>query len=180
VSLLLFGITNYNERFDFVLWTITAYLIASGLVIFFRSLRKYFLSSAVAFDAGGVFFVGTYATEEVKPRKGMVKLINKLKSKHIVALATNQNFFAHMSFEKRYRFDELFDVQVVSGKIGVKKPDPKYFQIMLKKLRVKPQDCAFIDDSPENVESAAGLGINAIQFQSLEQISEELKKLGFL
>ena len=60
---------------------------------------------------------------------------------------------------RRMEVDRLFDEIVISAEVGIAKPAPRIFQIAWDRLRLSPSDCAFIDDTLENVEAAAALGI---------------------
>jgi epoxide hydrolase-like predicted phosphatase len=59
--------------------------------------------------------------------------------------------------------DELFDVVVDSSHVGVRKPDPRIFEIALSRLGdVSPPEVVFLDDYPANVDAARGLGLRGI------------------
>lgn len=59
--------------------------------------------------------------------------------------------------------DELFDFVVDSSSAGVRKPDPRIFQIALQQLGdISPQEVVFLDDYPANVEAARALGLQSI------------------
>lgn len=62
--------------------------------------------------------------------------------------------------------DQLFDEIVISAEVGIAKPAAKIFQIAWDRLRLSPTDCAFIDDTLENVEAAAALGMHGHLHQS--------------
>ncbi|MCX6798916.1 MAG: HAD-IA family hydrolase [Candidatus Diapherotrites archaeon] len=132
----------------------------------------------IAFDLGGVFAKGDYFTEVVKEREGMRRLIKSLKRKYKVVLLSNQNSEAHAVFEKKFGLPKLFDEQIVSGRVGVKKPDPKIFQLVQQRFKVKPEKITFIDDDAANVEAAKKAGINGIRFTSISQIVGDLRKTG--
>lgn len=131
----------------------------------------------IAFDAGGVITEGDYFTEEIKMRAGMKELVKKLKENYRVVLLTNQNALAQKLFSKKFGFGSLFDDQIVSGEVGMKKPDTNLFAYVSKKFGVKPNNIIFVDDKLENVESAKQAGLNAIQFTSLEGLVAELRNL---
>ena len=61
--------------------------------------------------------------------------------------------------------------------MGVAKPDPKIYKIVLEKLALNPDETVFIDDFIENIEAARKLGMHGIHFQSKEQAIEELQAL---
>jgi HAD superfamily hydrolase (TIGR01509 family) len=79
--------------------------------------------------------------------------------------------------EKKFDYHKLFCSVTYSFEVGVSKPDPQAFNLILEKLHVTPTECLFIDDSLRNVEAAAKLGINAIQFENSKQLKSELQKL---
>lgn len=81
-------------------------------------------------------------------------------------------------FEK---FDySIFDLYINSGEIGLRKPDPKIYLLTCDKLRVKLDECLFMDDSLENIDSAKKLGMKTIWWnrnENKEKLLLELKKL---
>lgn len=56
----------------------------------------------------------------------------------------------------------LFDPVVISGDVGLRKPDPRIFHLLLDRLGVPAQRTAFVDDLPPNVAAAADVGIHAV------------------
>lgn len=55
--------------------------------------------------------------------------------------------------------DAIFDVQVISAEVGLRKPDPAIYQLAAQRLGLPPSRCAFVDDLPRNVEVAEELGM---------------------
>ena len=78
-----------------------------------------------------------------------------------------------------YPFLDLFDDVVVSGDERLLKPDPKIYQVLFSRQGLRPEDCAFVDDSEKNVVGARAVGMHAIHFQSPEQARAEFRALGF-
>jgi putative hydrolase of the HAD superfamily len=72
--------------------------------------------------------------------------------------------------------DELFDFVVDSSSAGVRKPDPRIFQIALDHLDgVSPEEVIFLDDYPANVEAARALGLHSLLVGSdLQAVIREL------
>lgn len=58
--------------------------------------------------------------------------------------------------------DELFDVAVISGQEGVRKPSRRIYAIACERLGVDPADCLLIDDLAHNLDGAARLGISGL------------------
>ena len=69
------------------------------------------------------------------------------------------------------RFPSLlfFHGQALSWDLGVLKPAPEFFMRALKKFSLEARECLFIDDQPDNVETARGLGIQSIHHLSAEK-----------
>lgn len=140
--------------------------------------KHHFFKKAVAFDMGGVVTKGDFYTEEQTEMPGTRQLIERLRVNYKVALLSNMNALAFQPFDRKFGLSHLFDEVMVSGKEGVKKPEPKIFEIALKRLNVKASDLYFLDDTPANVESARNLGIRGIVFQDATQAEQALKAAG--
>lgn len=77
----------------------------------------------------------------------------------------------------RYNFLHWFDGRVVSGEEKMRKPFPEFYQLLLNRYNVKPEEALFIDDNVRNVKAAEGIGIKSIQFESAGALQRELLKL---
>lgn len=74
-------------------------------------------------------------------------------------------------------YEELFDVFVVSGDVGVTKPSVGIFEIAAAQLGLPPEECLMIDDIPENVEGAKMAGMQALLFTGRYQLEQDLSKM---
>lgn len=54
---------------------------------------------------------------------------------------------------------DLFDATVISGDVGLHKPQPEIYKLACERLGVEPSDCVFVDDLRENVEGAGAVGM---------------------
>ena len=81
---------------------------------------------------------------------------------------------------KRFPFLSWFHDLVISGEVGVIKPDPRIFEILLERNDVAPESAVFIDDIARNAEAATRLGIHGIHFRSPDQLRRELAAVGLL
>ena len=68
----------------------------------------------------------------------------------------------------------LFDQTYASCLMGVSKPDPAFWQIIMTAEAVAAESCVFIDDRQENCDAAARLGIRAIHFEGAAALAAEL------
>ena len=58
--------------------------------------------------------------------------------------------------------DEIFETVVDSGFVGMRKPDPRIYALVLERLALPAAACAFVDDLEHNVEAARALGFAAV------------------
>lgn len=75
---------------------------------------------------------------------------------------------------------ELFDAAVVSGDIGIIKPDPEIYRYIAEQLGVAPEECLFIDDNSSYCEGARMVGMQVIHYRDLEVLLKELADLGVI
>ena len=68
-----------------------------------------------------------------------------------------------------------FDHVIESSKAGVRKPDPRIYEMMCEALSVSPETCIYLDDLGINCKPAAGLGMHAIKVTSGEQALADLE-----
>jgi putative hydrolase of the HAD superfamily len=68
----------------------------------------------------------------------------------------------------------LFDAVIESSKAGVRKPDPRIYQMMCETLDVAPADCVYLDDLGVNCKPAAALGMTAIKVTGEAQALADL------
>lgn len=73
--------------------------------------------------------------------------------------------------------DEHFDVVIASGVIGYAKPEPQAYEITADQLGVRLDECVFIDDREGYCMGAQGVGMQAIRYESFEQMRSELDAL---
>lgn len=71
----------------------------------------------------------------------------------------------------------LFDVVIESSKLGIRKPDPRIYQIACKEIGVAPENAAFLDDLGVNLKPARNLGMYTIKVLSTDQALTDLEAL---
>ncbi len=76
----------------------------------------------------------------------------------------------------RFEFLHWFAGTLVSGEEMMIKPQPEIFELILNRYNIDRTKAIFIDDNPKNVIASNAIGLEAIHFQSSEQLAEELKK----
>ena len=113
---------------------------------------------------------------------GTVEIFKELKesNKYKIYALTNWSAETFPLAQQKFDFLNWFDGIVVSGTEKMRKPTPAFYQILLGRYNVKPEESLFIDDNYRNILAAEKLGINSIHFTSPEQLKEELLKRGIL
>ena len=91
-------------------------------------------------------------------------------------LAMNQEKY-RSKYIKEIMFPEVFDFIYSSAEIGMKKPDPKYYQYIINELQNahvihEPGEIVYFDDSVSNVQAAKDLGLQAHLYTGVEQVKK--------
>jgi 2-haloacid dehalogenase len=81
---------------------------------------------------------------------------------------------------ERFSFLRRFDGILVSGEVGVVKPDPAIFALLVRRFGLEPARTLLVDDSPRNVDAARACGFRAVRFTSPAGLRVELSELGLL
>jgi putative hydrolase of the HAD superfamily len=95
-----------------------------------------------------------------RPDPVMYQLIRDLRGAG-VRTALLSNSWGHGGYP-RHDFPELFDAVVISGEVGMRKPEARIFLHTARLLDIDPADCVFIDDLKPNVTAAVGCGMTGV------------------
>ena len=88
------------------------------------------------------------------------------------------NSWGRANYDERL-IDELFDAVVISGDVGLHKPQPEIFELACERLGVAPAQCVFVDDLRENCAGAEAVGMAAVLHRdSSETVARLGKHLG--
>jgi putative hydrolase of the HAD superfamily len=74
-------------------------------------------------------------------------------------------------------FPELFDGVVISGEVGMHKPQPEIFLLGAQRAGVAPEQCVFVDDLRENCDGAGAVGMTAVLHRGADTTLPELERL---
>jgi 2-haloacid dehalogenase len=110
-----------------------------------------------------------------------VALLDRLRPTGVRLFArTNWSAETFVHAAERFRFLAWFEGIVVSGHERMAKPDPRIFQLLLNRYELDPSRVVYIDDHAPNVDAAAALGMDAIQFSDAPRLEMELVNRGLL
>lgn len=118
-----------------------------------------------------------WATNRIN--KSLIDWISDLQSsgQFKIGLLSNVNRDLMNEYLALFKKEKLFDDIVLSSDVGLAKPDPKIFELAVKRLGLKADECVMVDDRSVNIESAKSIGIHGIIFLSNDQVKADLMKL---
>ena len=119
---------------------------------------------------------------EIRPE--MVEALRRVRAAGLATACLTNNIVSGDDTEhadptgRRERVAEvmaMFDVVVESSKVGIRKPEPRFYEIACELLGVEPTECAFLDDLGINLKPAAAMGMTTIKVLNAEQAITDLE-----
>ena len=114
--------------------------------------------------------------ETIRPTE---KLIDELKAAGYKLYVLSNMSREFIDFLRKQKVYENFDGDVVSCEVGIVKPMPEIYDLLLKRFELDPAETIFIDDRKENVDAAAAKGIATFHFDrnDYEGSCEKLREI---
>jgi putative hydrolase of the HAD superfamily len=116
--------------------------------------------------------------EALKPNQPMIELMQGLRARgYRMALLTNNVREWEPYWRSMLPVDDIFEVVVDSGFVGMRKPEPEIYELTLERLGegIGASDCLFVDDVEVNIQAARELGMAAVHFRESEQAIGEIE-----
>lgn len=110
-----------------------------------------------------------------RPVPAMYQLIRDLRARG-VRTALLSNSWGPAGYP-REDFPDLFDAVVISGEVGMRKPEPRIFRHAATLLDLEPQHCVFVDDLEANVTAAVGCGMTGVHHTAPALTGQRLTEL---
>ncbi len=121
------------------------------------------------------------ARENFEEIEGMREIIEKLKERGFKLGLLSVHAKEWIDYcEKKFDYHKLFHSTLYSFEVGLRKPEKRIYELLLKKLGLKPEECIFIDDKLKNLVAAEELDMKTIHFKNASQLENELRKVGVL
>jgi len=112
---------------------------------------------------------------ELKPNDPMIARMRALRDHgYRMALLTNNVREWQPLWRTMLPVDEIFEVLVDSGFVGMRKPDAGIYELTLERLGLPASACLFVDDTDVNCDAARALGMTAVHFRDTEQALAEI------
>jgi 2-haloacid dehalogenase len=115
------------------------------------------------------------------PIDGTVDVLADLRQRDVRLLAlSNWSAETFPIARERYPFLAWFEGIVISGEVGITKPDVRIFEVLVRRHGLEPSRTVFIDDSESNVSAAETLGFISLRFADPDTLRTDLERLGLL
>ena len=82
--------------------------------------------------------------------------------------------------EKDMEFLSYFRDRIISGQVGVAKPEKAIFEMAQKRFQVDPKTTLFIDDGQKNIDAAIAAGFEAVLFETPEKLASDIRSFGIV
>jgi putative hydrolase of the HAD superfamily len=119
--------------------------------------------------------------EHLQPNEPMIDLMRSLRDRgHQMALLTNNvREWEPLWRPKLPDIDEVFNVVVDSGFVGMRKPEPDIYLLTVERLGdgLRPSECVMVDDLEVNCEAARALGMRAVRYERADQAIAKIERL---
>ena len=94
-----------------------------------------------------------------------------------LAMLTNNVREWEPYWRSKLPIDDIFEVVVDSGFVGMRKPDPRIYALVLERLALPAEACVFVDDLGINVDAARALGMHGVVYRDTAQAVAEIDAL---
>lgn len=110
-------------------------------------------------------------------KENTVKFLKDLKNQGYKIYILSNISGDSYKFVSQYDFFDFVDGGVYSYELHICKPNKEIYKKLLDKYNLEPKDTIFIDDMLPNIKSANELGINGVQFTTLDEVKQKVKLL---
>jgi epoxide hydrolase-like predicted phosphatase len=107
----------------------------------------------------------------------MLDLVRELRGRGLRTALLSNSWGGKDDGYPRDVLDELFDVAVISGQVGMRKPEERIFRLAADQLGLAPAECVFVDDVEGNIIAARALGFAVVHHQDPVSTRAQLTEL---
>jgi len=141
-----------------------------GLEEFYPCFERDCAGAGVTIDAREMM---RRVAEIAVPRPAMLEAIRRLRAAALKVAALTNNWITEDGGTGALRL--LFDVFIESAVVGLRKPDPRIYQLACEELAVTPPEAVFLDDIGSNLKAARALGMTTIKVDDPDTALAELE-----
>jgi putative hydrolase of the HAD superfamily len=148
-------------------------LLDTGQIGYKEYLERFAKHSGQSYTSVRAQFLGDKLDHDVKE---LIKILNEMDI--TTALLSNTCREEISPIFNAHNLPELFEEIVISAEVGLRKPDPAIFVLMLERLSLQPHEAIFVDDNPDNVAAAESVGMSGIIFTDHGSLVRDLHAFG--
>lgn len=141
---------------------------------FYEGMCRKLAISGMSFDEFSTVYCDVFSRKD-----DVIQFLQRLGEKYAIALLSNTDALHYEEWSRLLGRDmKLFKEVILSFQVHAAKPGREIFMAAANKLKLRPEQCIYIDDIKEYSDAAAKVGMRGIHFVSLKQLKEGLAKLG--
>jgi epoxide hydrolase-like predicted phosphatase len=107
----------------------------------------------------------------------LINIIKDLKNRNYKIVLLSNNSIKLKEELIKDGIADLFDEIIISAEVGFQKPQPEFFEILFKKMKVRPEEVIFIDDTLKSLEGANQIGYIPILYKDNQSLKSDLLKI---
>jgi len=116
--------------------------------------------------------------DAINPNKEVIKIAKELKKDFRMIMLSNNNSPTINILKKEHKdLVSIFEKLFFSSELKIRKPDRRIFDIALEDIKLKPEECIFIDDKEKNVIAANNIGIHGVLYTEPEKLKKDIIEL---
>lgn len=134
---------------------------------------------AIIFDCFGVLYEEQRDYGEVRMvrNQALLDYAEGLRKTYKLGLLSNLSPGGMNTYFTQAERERYFDTVVISGEVGVSKPEPAIYELTAERLGVEPAEAVFIDDLAVNCDGAREAGMQTIVYVNMNQLQTDLAKV---
>ena len=105
-----------------------------------------------------------------KPYPDTLEVLSELKKRYKLGLISNTGYLDFNQLKKQFKLDNVFDIILPSYETRILKPNPRVFELMIKKLKIDKNNVFMVGDSlKQDIQAAENFGIKGILIDRKEK-----------
>jgi HAD superfamily hydrolase (TIGR01509 family) len=116
--------------------------------------------------------------EESVLNSGVINVIRRLRKHYKIILFSNHLGELLRRILLVHKISDLFEEIYISSEYKMKKPDVRFYEVMLSAINAQKDAIVFIDDTQTNIQAALNIGIQAILYNNPDQLIYDLERIG--
>lgn len=169
---------GFSKECERLFWKAEPALSEKNLTIFEKRIKSFCASLEIDVCDCDVTSIADLIAgkwqESIELDQDAVPVLKELKESKILGLVSNFDHPRHVRrYLSKYGLNHLFEIIVISGEVGVKKPDPDIFKPALSATGLKPGEVVYVGDADVDVKAANAAGITPLLIKRQDSGTDE-------